>query len=151
MESFHIPYKCRYCESVVKGRKELSDHLRKSHYIKCTLRDYFNQKEPPPAAPPRSIGRPLQKKTKRKRKSTQIPIPETDFKNSILTPIKFDPKPKLLLKAMPFPLMNINEDSNDVKEKYFDRAFKKIINEKPVLVLPVNSKLSYWESYAQFD
>ena len=63
----------------------------------------------------------------------------------------FDPKPKLLLKAMPFPLMNINEDSNDVKEKYFDRAFKKIINEKPVLVLPVNSKLSYWESYAQFD
>ena len=48
MESFHIPHKCRYCQSVVKGRRELSDHLKHIHKSKITLRDYFNHNEPVP-------------------------------------------------------------------------------------------------------
>ena len=48
VESFHIPHKCRYCPSVVKGRRELSDHLKHIHKSKITLRDYFNHNEPAP-------------------------------------------------------------------------------------------------------
>ena len=75
-----------------------------------------------------------------------------DFIGFGLFPPDFGYPTSSLLKAKPFPLMNINENSNETKEQnYFERAFKKIVTEKTVLVLPINSKPSYWESYAQFD
>ena len=200
MESFHIPHKCRYCQSVLKGRRELSDHLKKIHKSNITLRDYFNHNEPPienisedkiilkikiPPAPQDDINStanntsfhlPLPKgvehfegakpggnnsdikknlvkssrqKTKTKRRKS---IPPTIIRNPIVT-IKINPEPiPIILKPnifFPF-FMNINEESNDAKEA-FETAFKTIVTEQPVSVLPVDSKVSCWESYAQFE
>ena len=91
-----------------------------------------------PAAPPRQ--------KKKKRKSTPIPIPPTIVRNPAIVTIKINPEPILL---NPNIFMNY-EDSNDAKEA-FETAFKSIVTEQPVSVLPVDSKVSCWESYAQFE
>ena len=179
VESFHIPHKCRYCQSVVKGRRELSDHLKHIHKSKITLRDYFNHNEPPApiednseekiilkipipkgfehfAVKPENSDKknivksaaPSRQKTKKKRrKSTTIPIPPTIIRNPTVN-ITLNPEP-IILKPNIFPFMNI-EDARDAKEA-FETAFKTIVTEQPVSVLPIDHKVSLWETYAQFE
>ena len=48
-----------------------------------------------------------------------------------------------------FPFMNI-EDARDAKEA-FETAFKTIVTKQPVSVLPIDHKVSLWETYAQFE